>query len=124
MPLLQLNLSDVSISELQRGQLVAGLTQRMSSLMGKRADLTVVHISESEPKDWSVDGSCMDAGGWCASLLVYVTSGTNTANEQSTFIASAHSLLCEVLGGPPKAPVYVVVTEVAAHSWGTVGGHS
>jgi phenylpyruvate tautomerase PptA (4-oxalocrotonate tautomerase family) len=121
MPLLLLNLTDAPINEQQRSALHAGLSARMASILGKRADLTVVNINQTPPQSWSLGGQAIRREGWCASLTVYITSGTNTAEEQSSFIASAFSLLEEVLEAPPAAPVYIIVNEVAAHSWGYDG---
>lgn len=121
MPLLQLNLTDVTLTEGQRGRLLDGLTRRMATLLGKRADLTVVNISQSPSGAWSLGGVPLQGAGWCASLVVHITAGTNTADEQSTFIASAYKLLEDVLGGPPRAPVYIIANEIPAHSWGYDG---
>jgi 4-oxalocrotonate tautomerase len=121
MPLLQLNLTDVSLTEQQRSDLFAGLTSRMASILGKRADLTVVNVTQSESAHWSLGGQSLEGRGWCASLTVHITAGTNTAEEQTLFIASAFALLQEALAAPPSAPVYIIVNEIAAHSWGYDG---
>ena len=121
MPLILLKLTDAPINEQQRSALQAGLSARMASILGKRADLTVVNINQTPPESWSLGGQPIRRDGWCASLTVYITAGTNTAEEQSSFIASAFSLLQEVLEAPPAAPVYIIVNEVAAHSWGYDG---
>jgi len=121
MPLLQLNLTDVKLTIPQRNTVLAGLTERMASILGKRADLTVVNITQSDSGQWSLGGQSLGGQGWCASLTVHITAGTNTAEEQSSFIASAFALLQEVLGAPPAAPVYIIVNEIAACSWGYDG---
>ena len=121
MPLLQLNLSDVPLTDRQRTDVLAGLTERMASILGKRADLTVVNITQSDSAHWSMGGQSLESRGWCASLTVHVTAGTNTAEEQSSFISSAFAFLQDVLVAPPAAPVYIIVNEIAAHSWGYDG---
>jgi 4-oxalocrotonate tautomerase len=121
MPLLQLNLTDVPLTEGQRKDVLAGLTERMATLLGKRADLTVVNITQSDSAHWSLGGKSLEGRAWCASLTVHVTAGTNTPEEQSSFISSAFAFLQEVLAAPPAAPVYIIVNEIAAHSWGYDG---
>ena len=121
MPLLQLNLTDVPLTDRQRSDVHTGLTERTASILGKRADLTVVNITQSDPAHWSLGGQLLEGRGWCASLMVHVTAGTNTAEEKSSFIASAFGLLQEVLTAPPSAPVYIIVNEIAARSWGYDG---
>jgi 4-oxalocrotonate tautomerase len=121
MPLLQLNLSEVPLTYRQRTDVLAGLTARMASILGKRADLTVVNVTQSDSAHWSLGGQSLDGRGWCASLVVHVTAGTNTADEQAAFIESAFTMLKEVLAAPPSAPVYIIVNEIAAHSWGYDG---
>ena len=121
MPLLQLTLTELGKSAEQRSALLTGLTERMSALLGKRADLTVVSIAEVPAADWSCAGRVLPQAPWCASLVVHVTAGTNTPAELSSFIASAYALLRDVLNGPAAAPVYVIVNEIPAHSWGYDG---
>jgi 4-oxalocrotonate tautomerase len=121
MPLLQLSLTDVPLTDRQRTDVLAGLTARMASILGKRADLTVVNITQSESVHWSLGGQSLEGRGWCASLLVHVTADTNSAEEQGEFIDSAFAMLKEVLAAPPSAPVYIIVNEIAAHSWGYDG---
>jgi 4-oxalocrotonate tautomerase len=121
MPLLQLNLTDVPLSDQQRNDVLSGLTARMASLLGKRADLTVVTIAQSGSAGWSLAGQSLEGRGWCASLTVHITADSNTAEEQAVFIESAFAMLQEVLAAPPAAPVYIIVNEIAAHSWGFDG---
>jgi 4-oxalocrotonate tautomerase len=121
MPLLQLNLTNVPLTDRQRIDVLAGLTTRMASILGKRDDLTVVNIAQSDPEHWSLGGHSLGGQGWCASLIVHVTAGTNTAEEQAAFLDSAFTMLKEVLAAPPCAPVYIIVNEIAAHSWGYDG---
>jgi 4-oxalocrotonate tautomerase len=121
MPLLQLDLTDVPLTEHQRSLLFTGLTQRMSSLLGKRADLTVVRITQSPSDHWALGGQALQRQGWCASLTVHITAGTNTPEEQSQFLASAFALLEATLGPPPQAPVYILFNEIEAHRWGFDG---
>lgn len=121
MPLLQINLTDVPLTDRQRTDVLAGLTERMDSILGKRADLTVVNIMQTNSAHWSLGGKSLEGQGWCASLTVHVTAGTNTAEERSSFISSAFALLQEVLAAPLGAPVYIIVNEIAAHNWGYDG---
>lgn len=121
MPLLQLHLTDVSLTDTQRVQLHAGLTDRMRTLLGKRADLTVVQVHAAPVAHWALGGAALDGTGWCASLAVHITAGTNGADEQAAFIASAHALLVDVLGAPAQAPVYVLIHELPADRWGYDG---
>jgi 4-oxalocrotonate tautomerase len=121
MPLLQLNLTNTAIDDQQRARVHTGLAERMASILGKRADLTVVSIAQSNAGAWSLGGQTLTSQGWCASLLVHITAGTNTAEELSRFIASAYALLQEVLAASASAPVYIIVHEIAAHSWGYDG---
>jgi 4-oxalocrotonate tautomerase len=119
MPLVQLNLTNTAFNDQQQPCVHAGLAERMASILGKRADLTVVNIAQSGA--WSVGGQLLTSPGWCASLEVTITAGTNTAEEISRFIASASALLKDVLAAPASAPVYIIVHEIAAHSWGYDG---
>jgi 4-oxalocrotonate tautomerase len=93
----------------------------MAETLGKRADLTVIGISVSPPGHWSRGGEALDEAGWTASLVAHVTAGTNTETELATFIAQAHSLIAETFDRPATAPIYVIVDEIPATSWGYDG---
>ncbi len=121
MPLLQMELTETEPTAQQRARLQSGLTQLMASVLHKRADLTVVRISATSGTHWFRGAQPLTKAHWCASLVVHVTAGTNTSEEVSAFIEAAHSLLCEVLGGPASAPVYIVLSEIPAANWGYDG---
>jgi len=121
MPLLQVELTDTEPTDQQRTRLQSGLTRLMADVLRKRADLTVVHISAATGSHWFRGGQPLTRGQWCASLVVHVTAGTNTPQEVSAFIEAAHSLFCEILDGPPSAPVYIVINEIPASNWGYDG---
>lgn len=121
MPLLQLDLTDVPLTERRRSRLFTGLAQRMSELLGKRAELTVVPITQSPSEHWTLGGQALQRPGWCASLTVHITAGTNTPKEQSQFLASAFALLEATLAAPPQAPVYILFNEIEAQRWGYDG---
>lgn len=121
MPLLQLNLTDYPLKNHQRHRLMSGLSKQMGELLGKREDLTVVNITHSAVDNWSVGGAPLNPDGWCGSLMVHITAGTNSPSELSAFIAAANSLLLDILASPPQAPVYIVINEIPANSWGYGG---
>jgi 4-oxalocrotonate tautomerase len=89
----------------------------MASLLGKRADLTVVAIGSDPAGTWSANGS---ATARAANLQAFITAGTNTDAEKAAFLAAARCMMEEVLG-ESTAPMYVVLSEVAASDWGYDG---
>ena len=94
----------------------------MAQQLGKRADLTVVQVQHAEsPAAWACDGKALADAGWAASLEVFITAGTNTADEVATFMAQAHALICSHWALPPAAPLYIVVHTVDGANWGYGG---
>jgi 4-oxalocrotonate tautomerase len=121
MPLLQLNLTQTRLDSQQCEALSNGLTQLMSEILRKRKDLTVLSIHESTPVNWTVGARALSMNQWCASLIVYITDGTNTDEEISEFISSADSLIKEVMTTPASAPVYIVINQIDSNCWGYDG---
>ena len=105
MPFVHLKLAIRDITDHQRAQLHSGLTQLMEKTLRKQAQLTVVAIDHEAAGGWSVGGISLPEGAWAAQLEVYVTAGTNTAEERGRFIAQSHALLNELWDGPPAAPL-------------------
>jgi 4-oxalocrotonate tautomerase len=121
MPLLRLTIASAEFSMAQSEQLHAGLTGLMADVLHKQADLTVVAIDHVKPTRWARAGVALPGTGWSASLEVFITAGTNTAAERADFIAAAHQLISACGARPADTPVYIVVNEVNADSWGYDG---
>lgn len=120
MPYLDLTIHGANAPADAVDALQAELTALMASVMRKRADLTVVAISQPS-------GSCIAAGSirllapaWGGRLVVYVTAGTNDDDEKAQFIARAFAAISRAFG-EPTAPFYIVVQEVPAGAWGYGG---
>ena len=121
MPLLQLDMASLVFTPEQGQTLRQGLTCLMADVLRKRADLTVVNVSQCRPQAWSVGGLALADEAWSASLQVFITAGTNEARERARFISAADALIREVMVGPAATPLYIVLHEVPADSWGYDG---
>lgn len=121
MPLLQLDIASLAFSPEQGQALRGGLTTLMADVLHKRADLTVVSVSQHRPEAWSVGGLALTDEAWSASLQVFITAGSNDEDERARFISAADALIHEVMQGPAATPLYIVVHEVPAGSWGYDG---
>lgn len=98
--------------------LQAGVTALMAEILAKRADLTAVLVERVASGGWSVGGSAVSVA---AHLDAKVTAGTNNPEQKAAFVAAAHRLMAETLGGGLPPATYVVVDEVPAESWGYAG---
>lgn len=122
MPLLTLDITSAPLTPAQRTQIQQGLTQLMATVLGKVAELTVVHIRENQDRSaWSVGGRPLSDAEWCASLQVAITEGSNSAQAQGAFLAAAHALLQDAMGKAPSAPLYIVMQNVPGEHWGYGG---
>ena len=120
MPYINIRVGD-SVESGQRKRLFDSTTSLMSSLMGKRPEVTVVHIQESGPAQWSVNGKPLAETSPVAVFVeIKVTLGTNTVEEQAAMISQTAMMLKEVLGATQEA-CYVVINEIPAVSWGFDG---
>lgn len=100
-----------------RERLAVALTDLIAADLGKRRDLTSVLIEAPADGHWTIAGVRQFSA---SHLEVFVTSGTNTVEEKSRFLARAMSLLREMI--PDLHPAtYVVVHELPASDWGYDG---
>lgn len=94
-----------------------GVTALMADVLHKDPALTSVLIETPAPRMWTIGAAPQPV---LAHLDAHVTAGTNTAEDKAAFIAAATALLRRHLPDLPPA-TYVVVTEIAADSWGYGG---
>jgi len=105
----------------QHQHLYAKTTALMKTIMGKRPEVTVVHIQESEPRFWSTDSSVLESTDPIGAYVdIKVTEGTNTAEEKAEMISETVKMLKESVGLVQEA-CYVVIDEIPANSWGYNG---
>ena len=105
----------------QREQLYAKTTSLMNTVMGKRREVTVVHIQESEPQFWSTNGHALSVDDPVSAYVdIKITQGTNTTQQKAEMIAETVKMLHEVIGLLQEA-CYVVIDDIPADSWGYDG---
>ena len=93
----------------------------MNQVMGKKPEVTVVHIMESEQNEWSVNSQELnDDNPIGAYVDIKVTQGTNTPEEKSKMIDETVLMLKNTVGAIQEA-CYVVVHDISADSWGYNG---
>lgn len=117
MPLVQITLSGPSAAPETIARLQHEATLLMADILRKDAALTVVSIMQLPAGAFSANGRAVSAS---ASLQAMITAGTNSAAEKADFIFAAKSLLTVAMG-PSDAPIYVVLHEIPADSWGYDG---
>jgi 4-oxalocrotonate tautomerase len=118
MPFIRVTALGAALTASQISQLNAEVTSLMESVLGKVAELTSVLVDQPEVARWTI-------GGIATPLAVHVdatvTAGTNTPEQKALFIERVMTLLKSVFGQRLNPATYVVVTEVAANSWGYDG---
>lgn len=95
-------------------------TALLADVLHKRPEVTAVHIGAAAPGRWFVGGEACPAHQMAAHADLYITAGTNSADEKASFIASLDRLLKETFGDLPEAS-YTVIHEIAATDWGYDG---
>ncbi len=120
MPYINIRLG-ASLTPSQHKQLYEKTTSLMSTVMGKRPEVTVVHIQESEPYFWSTDASTLGAKNPIGAYVdIKVTEGTNTSEEKAEMISETVKMLKKIVGVLQEA-CYVVIDDIPANSWGYDG---
>ena len=120
MPYINIRLG-TALENTQRERLFDKTTSLMNTLLGKRREVTVVNIQESESRLWATNGIALSADDPVGAYVdIKVTVGTNTPEEKAEMIAETVKMLQEVVGTVQEA-CYVVIDDVAADSWGYNG---
>jgi 4-oxalocrotonate tautomerase len=110
-----------TLDSIQREKLYQNTTFFMNTIMGKRREVTVVHIQEDAPHQWSTNAIALKEKDPISAFVdIKVTKGTNTPEEKSKMLSETVKMLQEVIGTMQEA-CYVVVDDIPANSWGYNG---
>lgn len=118
MPFINVKVAGKALSDQQVAALQDGITDLMSGVLGKKAELTSVLVEQGRDFAWSVGKSSV---GCAAHIDARITAGTNSVEEKASFVERAYALLEEVLGSGLPIATYVVLSEVHAGDWGYAG---
>lgn len=120
MPYINIRLGK-NLNNEQRIQLFEQTTSLMNTVMRKRREVTVVHIQESEPHQWSTNSIPLTAKSPVGAYVdIKVTDGTNTVEEKAEMVSQTVNMLKDVVGIIQEA-CYVVIDDLPADSWGYNG---
>ncbi len=120
MPYINIRLG-ATLNASQHKQIYTKTTSLMNTIMGKRREVTVVHIQESEPHFWSTNASTLEANDPIGAYVdIKVTEGTNTPEEKAEMISETVKMLKDNVGVVQEA-CYVVIDDIPANSWGYNG---
>ncbi len=120
MPYLNVRLGGEPIGEEGKQALLMRLTGLMETIMGKDREVTVVTIDDAPSRRWAAAGRLLAAGARMAEIDIKITRGTNDADDKQRMIGAATAAVMEI-AGDPVGPVYVVIDELPADSWGYDG---
>ena len=120
MPYINIRLG-CKLDDKQRNQLNEKTTHFMNTIMGKRREVTVVHIMESEPQQWATNSNELTEKEPVGAYVdIKVTDGTNTSDQKAEMIYKTVNMLKEIVGTIQEA-CYVVIDDIPADSWGYNG---
>ncbi|MDP3872012.1 MAG: hypothetical protein Q8Q80_05055 [Methyloversatilis sp.] len=117
MPMITLQLSRPLDAD-TRLAVIRAVTDLTADVLGKKRELTAIALSQVE--HWAVGAEAVGGSLTAFHLDVRVTAGTNTKPEKSTYIHAVWQALDELLG-PLHPASYIIVTDIAADSWGYAG---
>jgi 4-oxalocrotonate tautomerase len=120
MPYLHAAISGVR-SENLTTQVSNGLLELTARFLGKKKELTSIAVDYRVSRQWSIGGVPMDGRNMRTfSVIVYVTSGTNSEEEKSTFIRNAFEMMQKYTGATEMTS-YVIIQDIPGNSWGYGG---
>jgi 4-oxalocrotonate tautomerase len=120
MPYLNIRLGGSPIAEEAKQTLSIRLTELMEKLMGKQREVTVVTIDDAPSRRWTAGGRPLAASARMAQIDIKITRGTNDADDKQRMIGAATAAVMDI-AGDAVGPIYVVIHEVPADSWGYDG---
>jgi 4-oxalocrotonate tautomerase len=117
MPMITLQLSRPLDAE-TRLAVTRALTDLTAEILGKKRELTALAIGHGE--HWSVGAEAVGGALTAFHLEVRITAGTNTKPEKANYLSAVWQSLDELVG-PLHPASYIVVSDLAADSWGYAG---
>jgi 4-oxalocrotonate tautomerase len=120
MPYLNVRLGGEPLGDENKQALLTRLTELMETVMGKDREVTVVSIDDAPGRRWAAGGRALAPGARMAQVDIKITRGTNDADDKQRMIGATTTALMEI-AGDCVGPIYVVIDELPADSWGYDG---
>lgn len=120
MPYINVRIGGEPLGDEAKQALLTRLSELIETVMGKDRDLTVVSIDDAPSRHWAAGGQPLTARARMAQVDIKITRGTNDADDKQRMIGAATTALMEV-AGDCVGPIYVVIDELPADSWGYDG---
>lgn len=121
MPFINIKTAPADITKDQVKRLIAGTTELMRDVMGKKQERISVHIQPEDGDLWAVGGHTMkDQNDRAVFMDIKITAGTNSTADKEEMIWASHKMLTEILNSTPDA-TYIVFDEISGESWGKTG---
>lgn len=117
MPMITLQLSRPLDAE-TRLAVSRAVTDLTAEVLGKKRELTALAMGHVE--HWSVGAEAVGGALTAFHLDVRITAGTNTKPEKANYVSAVWQALDELIG-PLHPASYIVVSDLAADSWGYAG---
>ena len=117
MPMITLQLSRPLDAE-TRLAVTRAVTDLTAEVLGKKRELTALAMGHVE--HWSVGAEAVGGALTAIHLDVRSTAGTNTKPEKANYVSAVWQALDELIG-PLHPASYIVVSDLAADSWGYAG---
>jgi len=120
MPYLHVRLGGEPLTEDRRQALLVRLSELMETVMGKQREVTVVSIDDGPALHWAAGGRPLPAMARMAQVDIKISRGSNDAEDKERMIGAATAAVMEI-AGDCVGPVYVVIDELPAETWGYDG---
>jgi len=120
MPYLNVRLGGEPLGDEAKEALLTRLTELMETVMGKDREVTVVSIDDAPSRRWATAGRPLADNARMAQVDIKITRGTNDADDKQRMIGAATTAVMEI-AGDCVGPIYVVIDELPADSWGYDG---
>jgi 4-oxalocrotonate tautomerase len=119
MPLVQIKLAKGQVTDLQRTEIAAGLTELIGTVMGREKRLTTIIIEEIPTEQWLIGGSTAKAGA-VSFVNIKISKGTSNPEEMARMMRATKELMVKILGNQEEAN-YFVIDELNPDAWGLDG---
>ena len=121
MPYVNLRILKNQVSENQKNEIVEGLTDLISTIMGRDRNFTVITIDEVEENNWIIGGLKLTPSELKSRIVSFVnikvSKGTTNPVEIEKMIKETKKLFIRVLGNYDITN-YFIVDELNPDLWG------
>lgn len=122
MPFVNVKVVKQQVTVDQKEQLIAGLMDIITNIMGRDPNFTVIVLDEIDHNNWFIAGKPIANANYdkLVSIEIRISKGTSNPHEMESVIKAGKELVAKTLGSSDKTN-YFIINELNPDGWGFDG---